>query len=279
VQIDTPPNDGYFVAPAAMNIVASASDPDGSISKVEFYVGATKIGEDSVARYEFEWTNVPAGTYTLRARAYDNAGGSTFSLPVQVLVAGGPTATPINTTRPPTATATPLSPTATNTPLPPTATLVPTVVTNTPLPPTATPTATLVPTVVTNTPVPPTATATPPVIFLPVVSVNFQPGNVQNPSGYLVDDGELFADRGNGSVWEITLPNGVYRVRLVAGAATGTGTMRYAAEGVSVVNGAQTASVHWVEGTATVTVNDGRLTITNGAGSTNNKLCFVEIFR
>ena len=151
---------------------------------------------------------------------------------------------------------------------------------------------------------------------MPVVFVNFQPGNVQNPSGYLVDDGELFADRGNGFVygwdrkntsgthdtnsmlspdqrydtyiatqkptglfWEIALPNGVYRVRLVAGAATGTGTMRYTAEGVSVVNAAQTNSVHWVEGTAIVTVNDGRLTLTNGAGSVNNKLCFVEIFR
>ena len=131
-----------------------------------------------------------------------------------------------------------------------------------------------------------------------------------------MDDGELFADRGNGYVygwsranttntrdsnsalsldqrydtyiitqnptglkWEITLPNGLYTVRLVAGAATGTGTMRYAAEGVSVVNGAQTTSTRWVAGTAVVTVSDGRLTITNGAGAVNNKLNFVEIFR
>ena len=75
------------------------------------------------------------------------------------------------------------------------------------------------------------------------------------------------------------MPNGLYTVRLVAGAATGTGTMRYAAEGVSVVNGAQTTSTRWVAGTAVVTVSDGRLTITNGAGAVNNKLNFVEIFR
>jgi hypothetical protein len=32
-----------------------------------------------------------------------------------------------------------------------------------------------------------------------------------------------------------------------------------------------------VEGRSTVTVTDGRLTITNGAGASQNKVCFVEI--
>jgi hypothetical protein len=32
-----------------------------------------------------------------------------------------------------------------------------------------------------------------------------------------------------------------------------------------------------VEGTATVNVTDGRLTLTNAAGASNNKICFVEV--
>ena len=49
-------------------------------------------------------------------------------------------------------------------------------------------------------------------------------------------------------------------------------------EGVPTVSGTPTASARWLEGTSTVTVTDGRLTVTNGAGASNNKLCYIEIF-
>ena len=48
-------------------------------------------------------------------------------------------------------------------------------------------------------------------------------------------------------------------------------------EGVLTVDGDPTAANRWIEGTRTVTVSDGRLTIANGAGASNNKLCFVEV--
>ena len=38
-------------------------------------------------------------------------------------------------------------------------------------------------------------------------------------------------------------------------------------------------TTRWVDRTQTVTVADGRLTISNGVGATTNKLCFVEIVR
>ena len=41
--------------------------------------------------------------------------------------------------------------------------------------------------------------------------------------------------------------------------------------------GRRRAQSRWVEGTATVTVADGRLTLTNAAGASNNKICFIEI--
>ena len=62
-----------------MNLAATASDPDGTVSKVEFFNGATKLGEDTTAPYSFTWNSVTAGNYTLTARATDNQGATTTS--------------------------------------------------------------------------------------------------------------------------------------------------------------------------------------------------------
>ncbi|WP_366728832.1 Ig-like domain-containing protein [Thermus scotoductus] len=52
-----------------------ASDNVG-VAKVEFYAGATKLGEDDTAPYQWNWdtTRYPEGPITLRARALDGAG-------------------------------------------------------------------------------------------------------------------------------------------------------------------------------------------------------------
>jgi hypothetical protein len=74
------------------------------------------------------------------------------------------------------------------------------------------------------------------------------------------------------------LVNGTYRVRIVAGdAANVDSVFRTTAEGVLTVSGTPTSATRWLEGTSTVTVTDGRLTIRSGAGASNNKICFVEI--
>jgi predicted phage tail protein len=59
-----------------VNLAATASDADGTVTKVEFYNGTTKLGEDLTAPYSFTWSGVAAGTYTLTARAVDNLGGA-----------------------------------------------------------------------------------------------------------------------------------------------------------------------------------------------------------
>jgi hypothetical protein len=67
-------------------------------------------------------------------------------------------------------------------------------------------------------------------------------------------------------------------VRLVAGDASYISSVyKVNAEGVLLVNGTPTTAKRWVEGTATVTVNDGRLTLTSASGAINNKLNFIEI--
>ncbi|MCA1573867.1 MAG: PQQ-dependent sugar dehydrogenase, partial [Acidobacteria bacterium] len=50
-----------------------------------------------------------------------------------------------------------------------------------------------------------------------------------------------------------------------------------AAEGVLTVDGTPTSTTPWVEGTQIVTVSDGKLTVNNALGASNNKLCFIDI--
>ncbi|WP_157887198.1 Ig-like domain-containing protein [Hymenobacter sp. PAMC 26628] len=71
----------------AVALSATAADTDGTVVKVEFYNGATKLGEATAAPYQLSWTPAAAGTYTLTAVATDNAAASTTSATVSVAVA------------------------------------------------------------------------------------------------------------------------------------------------------------------------------------------------
>ena len=137
-----------------------------------------------------------------------------------------------------------------------------------------------------------------------VIRINFQLAAAPVPAGYLADGGPVFGARGNGQTYGWNADNtaqatdrnrrvarsGVRHVdppaeagepervlgdraaewRLRRAVVTGDASnydsvFRIAAEGVLVVNGAPTTS-RWIEGTATVTVADGRLTLTSAAG-------------
>ena len=86
VSITAPANDANFIAPATVALTADADDSDGDVLKVEFFNGATKLGEDLDEPYTFNWTNVPAGDYTLTAKATDNLTATTVSAPVVIHV-------------------------------------------------------------------------------------------------------------------------------------------------------------------------------------------------
>ncbi len=92
VALTAPLASNTFLAPAAVSLAASASDPDvgGSISKVEFYNGAAKLGEDLTAPYNYDWTGVAAGSYNLSARATDNDGNVTASAAITATVSAPP---------------------------------------------------------------------------------------------------------------------------------------------------------------------------------------------
>lgn len=154
-------------------------------------------------------------------------------------------------------------------------------------------------------------------LLLAPLLVNFQPTAADPlPAGYVIDAGKPFGDRGGGlkfgwdvdnaahardrdasnspsephdtlthlqktggaRKWEMELPNGTYVVRVVAGDPGYFDSFyKIDVEGVLAVNAAPSSATRWREGTVTVTVTDGRLTITNAAGAANNKICFVEI--
>ncbi len=83
----TQPTDGAaFTAPAAIHLAATASDADGIVAKVQFFNGATLLGEDTSAPYTFDWTGVGAGTYALTARATDDLGATTTTAAATVTV-------------------------------------------------------------------------------------------------------------------------------------------------------------------------------------------------
>lgn len=85
-QITSPANGAAFTAPANISISATASDSDGTVAKVDFFQGTALLGSDTTSPHGFSWTNVPAGTYSLRAVATDNlgaTGSSTVSITVR----------------------------------------------------------------------------------------------------------------------------------------------------------------------------------------------------
>jgi subtilisin family serine protease len=86
VSISSPASGAAFTAPANVTIYANASDTDGTVTKVEFFAGSTLIGTDTLAPYSINWSNVPAGTYSLTARATDNAGATKTSTSVSITV-------------------------------------------------------------------------------------------------------------------------------------------------------------------------------------------------
>jgi uncharacterized protein YjiK len=84
VNINSPVNNTALPAGSTVTVTASATDADGTVTKVEFYYNGIKFFTDSTAPYTFIATNVEAGTYILTAKAFDNSGDSAVSPAVTV---------------------------------------------------------------------------------------------------------------------------------------------------------------------------------------------------
>ena len=87
----TGPSSGQSVAaPASIQLSANASDSDGSVTRVDFFVNGGFVGSTANAPHTVTWNESNPGTYTVTATAYDNAGASATSQPVTIEVTGTP---------------------------------------------------------------------------------------------------------------------------------------------------------------------------------------------
>lgn len=95
--IDSPKEGTTFKAPADVVIQATAIDPKGYLSRVEFFANERSIGVSQVffirapdpgtpVHHSLDWKNVPAGKYTLTAQAKDAAGALVTAKSVTILV-------------------------------------------------------------------------------------------------------------------------------------------------------------------------------------------------
>jgi len=92
--ITAPSAGALYTAPAAVNITATATDGDGSIASVGFYVNNVLVGTDNTSPYSFSWTSV-IGNASLTVKATDDRGAITTSSAVAISIAD-PNALPYN---------------------------------------------------------------------------------------------------------------------------------------------------------------------------------------
>jgi hypothetical protein len=91
VTLTAPVNGSVLRVSSGVALRASASDPDGTISQVQFVANGVTVGTTSVVTnvgYTVVWTPASQGVYRLTAVATDNAGATITSSTVYVLVVG-----------------------------------------------------------------------------------------------------------------------------------------------------------------------------------------------
>ena len=89
--ISGPPAGTFYNVGDAVTIDATASDPGGIVSFVEFYSGTTLINVDSFYPYSFTWIAPASGPVALRVKAVDSYDATTVSSPVGIIINTPPT--------------------------------------------------------------------------------------------------------------------------------------------------------------------------------------------
>ena len=85
----TSPDDGDTFAEGSDITMPADVDDNGGILYVEFYQGAGKVGVDDTEPYELTLPSVPAGCYSLTAKAKDEWGAMGESATADIMVGTG----------------------------------------------------------------------------------------------------------------------------------------------------------------------------------------------
>lgn len=86
VVITSPSSGETFTAPGPINIEINTSDPDGNVSKVEFFDDTEKVGELYPPQNSFSWNSASVGYCSLYAVATDNNGAKTTSPHINLFI-------------------------------------------------------------------------------------------------------------------------------------------------------------------------------------------------
>ncbi|MBE7498680.1 MAG: PQQ-dependent sugar dehydrogenase [Verrucomicrobiaceae bacterium] len=242
VALTSPVNGANVITPNPVALEATATDADG-IVRVEFFDGATKVGEDTTAPYTFSYSDIAQGTHTLFARAYDGVNNSADSASVTINVTELPGLVRAKINYQTAAAAVPSG-----------------YVADSGLSYAARGNGMTYGWSRDNT-----------------ADSRERNANADKRYDTLV---HMQKDHGGGDVtssWSIALPNSTYSVHVVTGDATSTDSVHaVTANGVALTTGLP-AGQNFYEATATVTVTNGLLTIAPAAGAVNAKLCYVDI--
>lgn len=92
VSLTAPENNAVFVTPANVNLAATAFDPYGIVTNVQFLANGASLGHDPTSPFALTWNNAPAGTHVVRAVATDHGGLTNISTTVTIHVIGPPPA-------------------------------------------------------------------------------------------------------------------------------------------------------------------------------------------
>lgn len=77
-------------------LTATAADADGTVAKVEYFNGDTKLGETRAEPHELVLASLPAGLYELSARATDDGGATTTTVASLLRLDSDETAPPLS---------------------------------------------------------------------------------------------------------------------------------------------------------------------------------------
>ncbi|MBI5768012.1 MAG: PD40 domain-containing protein [Verrucomicrobia bacterium] len=91
VSITSPTSGSAVGIGVATTVAATATDSDGSVTSVQFFVNGVSIGTDTTAPFTATWTPGAAGAFNVTAVATDNINNTTTSTPVSVNVSAAPT--------------------------------------------------------------------------------------------------------------------------------------------------------------------------------------------
>ncbi len=76
ISLTSPTSGQTFPAGSTVTLAATASDPGGAVTRVEFRVDGNLVNTDTTAPYSFNVTGLAAGSHTAQATAFDNGSPS-----------------------------------------------------------------------------------------------------------------------------------------------------------------------------------------------------------